>query len=291
MASTKTEEPAKNTLGDNGISFNNLYFNNGAFIEKYIPILRGSVFVYVFNVGIYRGEISNGTAKIKIPGLNAGTYRGIIIYDGGLNFNKPTKLITFKVLKQNAAIKAGNKAYLINYGGKYGITLKDANGKAISGKKLDFIMNGKKIGSSTTNANGVATIKLTAKILKAVKRGKKNLVIKFSDNNYNPVSISAKITVNKEKTKIIAKNKKFKKSQKTKKYSISLKNSKGKAVKKVKVSLKIKGKTYTAKTNAKGKAIFKIKKLNKKGTFKATVTFKGNTYYKKVSKKVKIKIR
>lgn len=72
-------------------------------------------------------------------------------------------------------------------------------------------MNGKKIGSSTTNANGVATIKLTAKILKAVKSGKKNLVIKFSDNNYNPVSISAKITVNKEKTKIIAKNKKFKK--------------------------------------------------------------------------------
>ena len=178
MASTKTEEPAKNTLGDNGISFNNLYFNNGAFIEKYIPILRGSVFVYVFNVGIYRGEISNGTAKIKIPGLNAGTYRGIIIYDGGLNFNKPTKLITFKVLKQNAAIKAENKAYLINYGGKYGITLKDANGK-----------------------------------------------------------------------------------------------------------------TYTAKTNTKGKAVFKIKKINKKGTFKATVTFKGNTYYKKVSKKVKIKIR
>ena len=152
-------------------------------------------------------------------------------------------------------------------------------------------MNGKKIGSSTTNAKGIATIKLTAKVLKAVKSGKKNLVIKFSDNNYNPVSISAKITVNKEKTKIIAKNKKFKKSQKTKRYAILLKNSKGNAVKKVNVSLKIKGKTYTTKTNAKGKAVFKIKKLNKKGTFKATVTYKGNKYYKKASQKVKIKIK
>ena len=31
--------------------------------------------------------------------------------------------------------------------------------------------------------------------------------------------------------------------------------------------------------------------LNKKGTFKAVVTFKGNKYYKKVTKKVKIKIK
>ena len=54
MASTKTEEPAKNTLGDNGISFNNLNYNKGAFIEKYIHIIRGRVLVYVFYFVIYR---------------------------------------------------------------------------------------------------------------------------------------------------------------------------------------------------------------------------------------------
>ncbi len=70
-----------------------------------------------------------------------------------------------------------------------------------------------------------------------------------------------------------------------------MKNSKGKAVKKVKVTLKIKGKTFKAKTNSKGKAVFKIKKLTKKGKFKAKITFKGNGYYLKAVKKVKIKLK
>ena len=90
---------------------------------------------------------------------------------------------------------------------------------------------------------------------------------------------------------MVAKKKTFRKAVKVKKYAVTLKNSKGKAVKKVKVTLKVKGKTYMAKTNAKGKATFKIKNLKKKGTFKATIKFKGNAYYKAVTKKVKIRIR
>lgn len=100
-----------------------------------------------------------------------------------------------------------------------------------------------------------------------------------------------KITINKEKTKIVAKKKTFKKSKKVKKYTITLKNSKGKVIKKAKVTLKIKGKTYKAKTNTKGKATFKIKKLAKKGKYVATVTFKGNAYYNKVAKKTKIVVK
>jgi hypothetical protein len=132
---------------------------------------------------------------------------------------------------------------------------------------------------------------LTAKIPKAAKGGKKNLVIKFSDSNYNTASKTVKITINKEKTKIAAKNKKFKRSVKVKKYTIALKNSKGKAIKKVKVTLNVKGKKYTAKTNSKGKATFKIKKLTKKGKYLSTVRFAGNAYYKAVSKKVKITLK
>jgi len=40
-----------------------------------------------------------------------------------------------------------------------------------------------------------------------------------------------------------------------------------------------------------GKATFKIKKLNKKGTYKSTINFKGNAYYNKAIKKVNIKIK
>jgi hypothetical protein len=170
-------------------------------------------------------------------------------------------------------------------------TLKDADGKVLSGKKVTFTLNGKNIGSATTNAKGVATITLTAKILKAAKAGKKNLVIKFTDSNYNTASKTVKITINKEKTKLVAKNKKFKRSVKVKKYTIALKNSKGKAINKVKVILKVKGKKYTAKTNKKGKVTFKIKKLTKKGKFNAKITFKGSKYYVKATKKVKITIK
>ena len=70
-----------------------------------------------------------------------------------------------------------------------------------------------------------------------------------------------------------------------------MKNSKNKAIKKAKVYLKVKGKTYTAKTNSKGKATFKITKLNKKGKFTSKITFKATKYYKGVSKKVKLTIR
>ena len=53
---------------------------------------------------------------------------------------------------------------------------------------------------------------------------------------------------------------------------------------------KVNGKTYKATTNSKGKATFKITKLNKKGTFKATITYKGNKYYNKITKKANIKV-
>ena len=289
MANTKSNVRSKEAMtAINGIPLKDTSFSNGNLIKNDVPVRNGTVYVYIFNGGIYKGEIIDGIGKISIPGLNAGTYYGIVIYEGGSIFNRPTELISFTVTKQNAGIAAENKAYVINYGGNYIISLKDANGRPISGKSVTFKLNGKNIGSATTNAAGVATIKLTATVLKSIKSGNKNLVIEFADNNYNTVSITAKITVSKEKTKLVAKNKKFKKSAKTKKYTITLKNSKGKAVKNVKVNLKIKGKTYSAKTNSKGKAVFKIKKLNKKGTFKGTVTYKGNNYYNKVTKKVKI---
>lgn len=153
------------------------------------------------------------------------------------------------------------------------------------------MLNGKNIGSALTASNGVAVISLTAKILKVAKYGKKNLVISFEDSNYNKVTKTVKIIINKEKTKLVGKNAKFRKSKKTKKYSVILKNSKGKAIKKVYVTLKVKGKTYKAKTNSKGKATFKIKKLTKKGKYTAKIRFKGNSVYYAVSKKVKIRIR
>ena len=235
--------------------------------------------------------------KIIVSNLDYGTYTLKVTITPEEGYPVKTANATITVNKANAAITAADKAYVINYGGTYSVTLKDANGNVLSGKKVTFTLNGKNIGTATTNAKGVASIKLTANILKAAKAGNRNLVIKFAgDTNYNAISKTVKITINKEKTKIVAKKKTFKKSKKVKKYKITLKNSKGKAVKKVKVTIKIKGKgikakTFKAKTNAKGKATFKIKKLTKKGTFKAKITFKATSLYLKSAKTVKIKIK
>ena len=56
-------------------------------------------------------------------------------------------------------------------------------------------------------------------------------------------------------------------------------------------SLKIGKKTFKAKTNAKGKATFKIKKFTVPGKYKAVIKFKGNAQYKPTTKKVKLTIK
>ena len=96
--------------------------------------------------------------------------------------------------------------------------------------------------------------------------------------------------VTKKATKITAKKATFKAKKKTKKYTIVLKSGK-KVVKKVKVTLKVGKKTYKATTNSKGKATFKITKLNKKGKYNAVIKFAGNKNFKATSKKVKITVK
>ena len=183
-------------------------------------------------------------------------------------------------------------SFVINYAKNYSITIKDSKGNAINGKKVTFKLNGKNIGSAYTNSKGIASFKITTKILKSAKIGTKKLTITLEeDNNFNTAIKTVNIKINKEKTKLIAKNKKFKDKVKIKKYTVKLKNSKKKGVKKVKVTLKVKRKIYTAKTNSKGRVTFKIKNLNKKGKFKVIIKFKGDKYYKATSKKVKITLK
>ncbi len=131
--------------------------------------------------------------------------------------------------------------------------------------------------------------------------GSHQVTVSYSgDGKYAPITQNTTVTikepvkptpkVTKKATKIVAKKKTFKAKVKVKKYTITLKSGKT-LLKKVKVTLKVKGKTYKATTNNKGKATFKIKNLKKKGTYKAVIKFKGNKNYKATSKKVKIKVK
>ena len=186
------------------------------------------------------------------------------------------------------------------------ITLTDVNtNKPIAGVEVAIINNNKVFAYRDTDSNGQI-------ILKDLEGNynfefsypgdpyaylptslNKTFTFTKSQNTNQSTSSGSTQTVNapvKKVSKITAKKATFKKSKKVKKYTITLKSGKN-PIKKVKVSLKVKGKTYKATTNAKGKATFKITKLNKKGTFTATVKFAGNKNFKATTKKVKIVVK
>ena len=137
------------------------------------------------------------------------------------------------------------------------------------------------------NAVGIAGYKLNGVIYWVQDFGYSDNIKEGTINYPNANNANSKNT--KTAVKITAKKKTFKSKTKIKKYTITLKAGK-KAVKKVKLYLKIKTKTFKATTNKHGKATFKIK-FNKKGTFKTKIIFKGNKNYKATTKTVKIKIK
>ena len=221
---------------------------------------------------------------ISIPALEAGTYTLTVTAIADNNHNNVTKNATIIVNKLKTELTGSAITTTYNINKDLVITLKDITGKALSGVKVTVDLNGAK--TYTTDKNGQVKVSTKGLAPKAY-----TAKVTFNgDTNYDKSTKDIKVTVKKATPKLTAKKKTFKTTPKTKKYTIVLKDNTGKAIKKAKVTLKVKGKTYKATTNSKGKATFKITKLNKKGTFKATVTYKGNKYFNKVSKKAKIKV-
>ena len=190
------------------------------------------------------------------------------------------------VTKLASSISAAKVSATYNVAKNLVITLKDSNGKALSGKAI-IVKVGTISKTVKTNANGQASVNVATLVPKTY-----TATVSFAgDNEITQSSATAKVVVSKVKPKLTAKAKTFKVKTKTKKVTATLKDNKGKVLKNGKVTLKIKGKTYKAKTNKKGVATFKVTKLNKKGTFKGKVKFAGNKYFKAISKTVKVKVK
>ena len=145
------------------------------------------------------------------------------------------------------------------------ITLKDGHGNPLSGVQITVNFGNNK--KYTTDKKGQVKIAVGSLVPKTY-----TVKISYAGNNYyGATSTTAKVVVKKATPKLTAKAKTFKFEDKTKKYTTALKDNKGKALKNKKVSLKVNGKTYTAKTNSKGVATFKLSKLTKEGAYNAVI--------------------
>ena len=248
-----------------GVMFINVgvvIFKDGVVVRSY-SCLSGDRLIFDLAAGNYTAEL-----KITYPNLEP----------------KPTN-ITLTINKATPTITAAGITATYNINKDFVITLTDSIGNPLVGEKITVSLNGAK--NYITDKNG--QVKVSTKGL--VPKTYAATITFAGNNNYVKSTKSVKVTVTKATSKLTAKAKTFKKSVKTKKYSITLKDNRNKAISKAAVTIKIKGKTYKASTNAKGVATFKIKKLTKKGTFKSTVKYAGNAYYRAVTKTVKIKIK
>ncbi|WP_405295713.1 right-handed parallel beta-helix repeat-containing protein [Methanobrevibacter sp.] len=230
-----------------------------------------------------------GIASIPLD-LTAGNYTAKISYAGNDNYASANGNATVTVTddRTSATLTAPEKSvYLqeIEKGSSYKVTLK-AGSTPLASKEIVVNLNGVDY-KAITDANGVATV-----TLKATATGSLKATVTFDgDDAYKAATATATVKITKEASKLTAKKKTFKAKKKTKKYAVTLKSKSGKAIANAKVTIKVKGKTFKATTNAKGKATFKITKLTKKGTYKSTVSFAGNAYFDKVAKKVKITVK
>ena len=227
----------------------------------------------------------NGQIKINVANLTPKAYDANISFAGNENYSESSATVKVTVNNISTKITASAVSTIYNKNKYLVVKLTDANGKALGGAKVKVSLGSAK--TYTTDKNGQIKINV-GKLLPKTYAAK----ISFAGNDiYSASSKSVKVTVKKAAVKMTAKKKTFKVKVKTKKYTITLKNNIKKAIKGAKVTLKVNKKTFKAKTNKKGKAVFKIKNLKKKGTYKAVIKFAGNKYYKKVTKKVKIRVK
>ena len=228
-------------------------------------------------------DVVNNT--IIVSGLNAGTYILSVTTVVGEDYNPVTQTANITVNKAKTVLTANAVTTVYNVNKYLTITLKDVCGNPLKDVEVGVNFNGVKY--LTTDKNG--QIKIPTKV---VSPNKYNVKITFDGNaNYLKSSTSSKVVIKKASSKITAAKKTFKAKTKVKKYAVVLKDITNSPIINAKLTLKVKGKTYSAKTNYKGKAVFKITKLNKKGTYKAVIKFNGNKYYLKSTKNTKITVK
>lgn len=165
----------------------------------------------------------------------------------------------------------------------FAVTLTDINNNPVIGEEIIFTV-GSTILKATTNSQGKATVKINK------NTGTYNVNVKYAgdDIDYSGSTASAKITVKKISTKIVASNYAML-IKKADYYKLTLKDSSNNPLSGQTVYVKVNKNTHKVKTNAKGVAKLKLKL--KKGTYKVVMNFKGTAKFVASKKTTKITVK
>ena len=251
---------------------------------KGMPLSGVEVSITLDSAKTYTSD-ENGQIKINVANLAPKAYVANISFAGNDNYMGSSASAKVTVNKISTKITASAVSAIYNKNKYLVVKLTDVSGKALGGVKVKVSLGSAK--TYTTDKNGQIKINVCKLVPKTY-----TAKISFAGNNiYSASSKAVKVTVKKAAVKMTAKAKTFKVKVKTKKYTIALKNNLNKVMKNTKVTLRVNKKTFSAKTNSKGVATFKIINLKKKGKFTATIKYAGSKYYKALSKKAKITVK
>ena len=165
---------------------------------------------------------------------------------------------------------------------KLEVLLTDENDNPIANKTVAIEVQSK-IYNKTTNENGIAKLSIN------LVGGNYTAKINFTDNEYKNQFQTAKITVLKNSSSIVASNlvKYYKNSSQLSVKLLDKSNNNPIASKKIKLT--IDGKTYTKATDEKGIAKFTINQ--KANTYTSKLSFDEDRTYKASSKTIKITVK
>ena len=232
----------------------------------------GNVSVLVDGKEVSSAPVTNGSAKLTVPELDAGNHTVEVKYSGDIKYAPVSKTssvnVPMNIPDNSTSIKvtvpAGSKSP------KFNITLpNDTKGYVV------ISINGADYYATVENGTVIV-------ILPSLAYGNYSANVFYSgDDKYN--SFMKNITVKIPKPKLTAKNIKIEYTN-AYKYKVRV-TIDGKAVVKQYVTFKFNGKTYKRLTDSKGYATLKLSKVKPKKT-KYTITMTYNDI--KLSKKIKV---
>lgn len=265
---------------------NNISLQDGE-VYKRISLENGQA-IADFRDSLDKFKTSNNTITAVLEGISdrvdLSPPAALSIKDSEIPNNENIKETSTPTVSKVATKLTFSKLTTYPISGVYfKVKLTTSAGKVLANKKVSITISGKTY-SKKTDKSGI--VKLTIRL---VTRKTYKVTVKFAgDSEYKAVTKTGSIVIKTgtKKSKITSSNLKIKRNVK-KTYSFKLLNANNNAIKSAKVRVTINKKTYTLTTSSKGIAKLSIK-IAKKGTYKTTMKFLGNSVYKPISKTSKI---